>query len=321
MMLQDKKILFIAPIFHDYHILIINKLQELGAIVSFFPERDYSIYFKIVNNFFNPFLIFKQKLHYCKILKQVKKQHFDYLFVIRGYMMPKDFVKTFKKYNPLAKTIMYQWDSNRANPFSKLITLFDVVKSFDYSDCERFRIKYLPLFYTDDVTIEASRIHEIKYDFFFMGTYMPERYNAVLRFRDSLPKNYTLKAFIYIPPSSFKKEQIKGTKLDMSIVSTQHMSREEYLITLNQSKVIVDVSNPLQTGLAMRIIEALASYRKVLTVNSFILDDPYYTPQNIAVFDVNNPIIDRNFINTPFCGSINVLSIHEWILSIFDFDK
>lgn len=321
MILQGKKILFIAPIFHDYHILIINKLQELGAIVTFFPERDYSVCFKIVNNFFNLFLPLKQRLHYGKILQQIKDQYFDYLFVVRGYMMPVDFIKRFKEYNPLAKTIMYQWDSDRANPFSKLITLFDVVQSFDYSDCERFGINYLPLFYTDDVAVEASRSHDIKYDFFFMGTYMPERYNAVLQFRDSLPKEYSLKAFIYIPSSSLKKERIKGIKLDMSIVSTKHMSREEYLSTLNQSRVVVDVSNPLQTGLAMRIIEALASHRKVLTVNNFILNDPCYNPQNIAVFDVNNPIIDKKFINIPFCSTTNVLSINEWILAVLDINK
>lgn len=313
MTLQGKKILFIAPIFHEYHTLIVKKLETMGADVLFCPERDYSICFKLVNNFLHPILSLKQAFHYRKILKCTKAQSFDYLFVIRGYGMTKKFVEIFKKRNCFAKTIMYQWDADRTNPFADLIPYFDIVQSFDYRDCETFGISYLPLFYTDDVAEEAAKEHEKKYDFFFMGTYLPERYAAVLHFRENLPENFRLKAFIYITPTSLKKEKFRGIRLDKEIISTIPMSRKEYLTTLNESKVIVDVSCSRQTGLAMRIIEALASQRKVLTINEYIKGDPLYNAQNIALFDSNTFHIDEKFVEDPFEGKTAVLSIGEWL--------
>lgn len=319
MSLQDKRVLFVGPVFHDYHTLIVNKLEAMGAEVEFCPERDYSIWFKLVNNLLHPFLFLKQALHYRKILQRTRRQRFDYLFVIRGYGMPPGFVEAFKKRNPSAIAVMYQWDSDRTNPFSGLIPYFDVVRSFDYKDCETFGIPYLPLFYTDDVVEEAAKAHKIKYDFFFMGTYLPERYDAVIRFRDSLPDVSRLKAFIYIPPTALKKEQLRGKTLDPHIVSTCPMARKEYLTTLNESKVVVDVSCSRQTGLSMRIIEALASRRKILTVNEFIKSDPYYDSQNINLFDSERPFVNETFVNTPFYGRVDVLSIEEWLRAAFAF--
>lgn len=316
MILQGKKILFIAPVFHDYHMLIVNKLEAMGASVEFYAERDYSFWFKLVNNLLHPFLSLKQALHYRKILRRTRRRRFNYLFVIRGYGMPPGFVEAFKRRNPSAIAVMYQWDSDRTNPFSELIPYFDVVRSFDYKDCETFGIPYLPLFYTDDVVEEAAKAHKIKYDFFFMGTYLPERYDAVIRFRDSLPDVYRLKAFIYIPPTALKKEQLRGRTLDPDIVSTCPMARKEYLTILNESKVVVDVSCSRQTGLAMRIIEALATRRKILTVNEFIKSDPYYDPRNIRLFDSSQPLIDVTFLNTPFYGQAGVLSIGEWLQAV-----
>lgn len=316
MSLQGKRILFVAPVFHDYHTLIVNKLEAMGAQVEFYAERDYSLWFKLVNNLLHPLLSLKQAMHYRKILRRTRREHFDYLFVIRGYGMTPGFVEAFKKRNPSAKTVMYQWDSDRTNPFAGLVPFFDVVQSFDYKDCETFGIPYLPLFYTDDVAEEASKTHATKYDYFFMGTYLPERYAAVVRFRDSLPDVSRLKAFIYITPTALKKEQLRGVSLDRSIVSTRPMSRKAYLTTLNESKVVVDVSCSRQTGLAMRIIEALASRRKVLTVNEFIKNDPYYDPRNINLFDSTHPRVDAAFVNTPFYGKAGVLSIGEWLRAV-----
>lgn len=318
MNIEGKKILFIAPIFHDYHRLIVDKLEQMGAVVVLFAERDYSWRFKIVNNFFHRFLPAMQRAHYYKIATK----DFDILFVIRGYMLPVEFIERFKIDNPKSKTVMYQWDSNQTNPFLQVAPFFDIVKSFDYQDCQDIdNVGYLPLFYTDDVAKAAANApqEEPVYDFFFMGTYMPERYEGLLKFKKSIKDTgYRLKSYIYIPKTSLKKEQLKGIRLDMSFISTHQMPREEYLSLLNDSRVVVDVSNSRQTGLAMRIIEALASRRKILTVNKFIVNEPFYNPQNIAVLDIDNPILDPEFISSPFQGTAEVLVISDWLSNLFN---
>jgi len=320
--LTNKRILFIGPVFHDYHSAIIGKLRDAGADVTFFPERSYKLSFKLINNLLPDQLAAYQEKHYRKILQQTNGQHYDYLFVIRGFMLSQDFMDTFKKRYPGAQTIMYQWDSNRANPFVHLIDSFDKVISFDFEDCENHpSISYLPLFYTDDVKQVAEQHREhIEFDFFFMGWYFPERYAAVARFKEyAIEKGWKLKAFLYIPRTSLIKEKLKGTKLDYSIVSSTHMPRTEYLDILSRSRVMVDVSNPRQTGLAMRVIEALACGTKVLTNNRRLTEDKLHSSGYVAFFDDIAPVVETSFLhNVPEKQAIGVLAIGDWVKKIFE---
>lgn len=320
-MLNNKKILFIGPVFHDYHLLIKENLILLGAEVTFFPEREYGFIFKIINNFFNKNLKKHQNNHYSQIFKQFDVSNFDYLFVIRGYMLSAEFLTEFKNKNRKAKTIMYQWDSDRTNPFSHLLNYFDIKYSFDFEDCRlNPSLKYLPLFFSDDISKGSIiPVKDKKYDFFFMGWYFPERYEAVLKFNDFAIKNkFNIKCFLYLPFTSYIKELIKGTKINNQIVSLKPMSRKEYLNILKNSKVMVDVSNPNQTGLAMRVIEALALNTKILTNNYNIKNDTQiFSEDYISFLNENEPTINESFLISETNSSVKLLSLKEWLINIF----
>lgn len=324
-MLKNKKILFIGPVFHDYHVLITNKLRSMGADVVFFPERNYGVTFKVINNFFHQHLKNYQRAYYHKIIKQIQFQEFDYLFVIRGYMLSEEFLDEFKLKNPRAELIMYQWDSDKTNPYNHLLNYFDKAFSFDFEDCGRFsQLNYIPLFYSDDVGRIIKDENNLEYDFFFMGWYYPERYNAVIKFQEFTLKNgFKLKAFLYMPFSSYIKELIMGTKLDRTIVSLKHMKRAAYLNILSKTNVMVDASSPNQTGLAMRIIEALGSGTKILTNNYRIKEDiNSYDKDYIAFFDENNPSVEFSFLKSKPGHKIkSLLSLEEWLKTIFMYNE
>lgn len=320
-MISDKRILFIGPIFHSYHTAIIRKLEEAGATVSFFPERKYGLLFKAINNFRKKYLERYQEKHYDKILQQIGTTQYDVLFVIRGYMLPDNFVRRFKQMNPRAQTIMYQWDSNKSNPFLKQVANFDKVFSFDFDDCDHNpKLKYLPLFYIDDVAGVARNKTQVKeYDFFFMGWYFPKRYEALMKFKEYADAhNYKLKAFLFIPFTTYVKERLDGKRLDRSVISTRPMKRAEYLENLVKSDVMVDVSNPDQTGLAMRIIEAFACRTKVLTNNYKLQEDKFYSSEYVAFFDEDNPKIDEQFLRIqPTSPPANMYTVKEWLMKMF----
>ncbi|MFA4870261.1 MAG: hypothetical protein WC623_18830 [Pedobacter sp.] len=323
-MLSNKKVLFIGPVFHDYHILIKENLIALGAEVTFYPERKYGNIFKIINNFFNKSLKTYQNHHYNQVFEKFDVSSFDYLFVIRGFMLSKEFLVKFRDRSPKAIMIMYQWDSNKTNCFSHLIPLFDKVYSFDFADCKQhLSLSYLPLFFTDDVSRNArSNVEHKKYDFFFMGWFFPERYEAVLKFIEFSSKNgFSVKAFLYMPFTSYIKERLLGRKLNREIVSLKPMPRREYLNILVNSKIMVDVSSPNQTGLSMRVIEAMASNTKILTNNHNIKNDTQiYSKEYVAFFNELNPEINESFLLSEVSNKPNLLSLQKWLVNIFSVD-
>jgi glycosyltransferase involved in cell wall biosynthesis len=237
-------------------------------------------------------------------------------------MINGNFVNELKKMNPLCKTTMYQWDSNRTNKFDHIIGLFDRVCSFDYEDCNAFKtIQYVPLFFIDDISSMREKDVDIKYDFLFMGTYIPERYKALEIFERHIGSNkYTMKSFIYIPFSSLIKEKIKGTKLNKKLIFTKHMQREKYISILSESKAVVDVSSINQSGLAMRVIEALAMGKKVVTSNKNIEKEPFYDKNQIIIFDPENPVVPDTFLEGKSSRYSALLSIDGWLAKIMEYE-
>ena len=62
----------------------------------------------------------------------------------------------------------------------------------------------------------------------------------------------------------------------------------------------MDINPPYQTSLSTRAHEAMAARRKYITTNKHIMDYEYYNPNNVLVVDINNPIIPKGFLETPF---------------------
>ena len=75
--LKNKKILFIAPIFYDYHKIIKSELESFGAKVYAFAERDHSYKFTVISNFFPSRLNKLQEKHNADILTNTKDVAFD----------------------------------------------------------------------------------------------------------------------------------------------------------------------------------------------------------------------------------------------------
>lgn len=63
---------------------------------------------------------------------------------------------------------------------------------------------------------------------------------------------------------------------------------------------MLDVNPPYQVSLSTRAYEAIASRRKYITTNKHIMDYEFYDPNNILIIDIDNPVIPKKFIQTPF---------------------
>lgn len=287
---KNYKILFIGPVFFDYHTLIIEKLKDMGGDVTFYSEKKDGLLFGLLNNL-NPKLInIYQKIYYYWILKKIDSERFTHFFLIRGYKIPEFFLAKLKHLNPSVKFILYQWDSNYNNPYFHILKYFDKASSFDLKDCnEKEGLKFLQLFYTDDIA-EIKFSEKIKYNFFCFSSFTLDRYRQTIKVINYCKlHNYSFQAFCFIPISTYLRlKYFRGINLKEKFLSFKPMKREEYLKELSECETVVDLSHSTQTGLSMRIIEIYGAGKKVLTTNTSIINNPIYSTDWVQVIDIDD---------------------------------
>lgn len=265
---SGKRILFVAPVFYNYHTRIKAALLKMGAQeVTFVPERYYTFFDSLFNK--RPFLLkLVQRYYFRKIAAKFLSQPYDYLFVIRGFGMPAEFIRNFKGKNPAAKCIMYQWDSEKANPFIHLKDLFDWIMTFDVKDAQTYHLKLLHLFYHDGYRNFAENREGKKYDFLYVSSFLEERYEALVDLEKRL-QDFRFYHFMYLPFRRYVKLKILGYPVRRDFVSFKKMGEEELLKLLAQTRCVIDITPQVQTGMPIRIIEALGAHIPVLTNNVF----------------------------------------------------
>lgn len=270
--LKNKTILLIAPVFYDYHEMIVTQLEDQGAIVKFLPERNYGYTYGIINNTSRILLLAYQKKYYMGIVKKIDLKKIDFLFVIRGCQMPIEFISSLKEKYPKMLSFMYQWDSEKSNHFLHLRSKFDRVFSFDLKDSLNYKLEYLPLFYNDDILRIAEQKNNILYDFFVLCSYSRERYKYLTELKKRLSE-FRLNFIIFIPKSSYIKERLKGVKLSDDMLTFTPINRNTYLKNLSETKTVIDISPSIQSGLPIRIIETLGAGKQLITTNQYVINE------------------------------------------------
>ena len=315
--LKNKTILFIGPEFYGYEKVITEKFREAGAFVIYYPERENNIAYKIINNLSATRLNTYQKSYYLKLYTKIVKQHIDYLFVLRGFMMPEIFVTKMRLRYPMAKFILHQWDSMINYNYTYLIDSFDNVFSFDPKDCkEHSKLKYLPNFYLPQYS-EVGNENDTQpiYDISFIGWAYDNRMKLINELKKQLPGkkifNYAYLPFVRHTVNFFKGKNLKDVK-------TKSIPLTEVLKIVENSYCILDIPDKRQTGFTFRTIDAMAARKKLITTNPFIKQEKFYHPDNIKIIDESNPKIDPDFFKNPFQQiDVEEYSLDKWMKTIF----
>lgn len=310
-----KRILFVGPVFYSYHTHIVTSLSNMGAQVTFVPERQYT-------NFHN--LCYKrlflraalQKRYFRKVAAEYLDRSYDFLLVIRGFGMPSEFLRFFREKNPNAKCIMYQWDSEKANPYIHLRDQFDWVMTFDPQDAKTFSLKLLHLFYHDGYRKIAESHEEKDYDFLYVSSFKKERYETLVELEIKL-RGFRFYHFMYLPLRSYLKLRLFGYPVRKDLVCFKTMAEADLLKLLARTKCVIDITPNVQTGMPMRIFESLGAHIPVLTTNvcaqTFIGKKSFIQILTKAT-DFGRVLQDSQLDS--FDG-IEKFSIDQWLCNIF----
>lgn len=311
------KILLIAMKFYGYEYDIKKTFEQFGNTVDLIYDVEKqknrllseSRYRKIVHGY--------QQKKLKKLLNQ-----YDIIVTIVGRFLEPFFLEELKHRNPNARFILYLWDDvKRVQNFELAKEYYDYIYSFDRVDCLNYGFRFLPLFYTGDFTPSNCNI---VYDLY--GSFW--NHSDRIEFLKKLTNNYPeFNSYFYIKMGkvTYLQTLLKGIthKREQSKFinyKSKSITREKNIDFINHSKIIVDIQFPTQKGLSLRTIEILGCKKKLITTNQDIVNYDFYCSQNICVVDRDNPIIDKEFLNTDYYpideAIYNKYSLTNWCKEI-----
>jgi hypothetical protein len=324
--LEGKSILFFSPQFFGYQIEIEKKMRAMGAAAQWFDDRPSNSFLSKVLIRINKKLLKEASLtYYENIIETLKHQkaNFDYILFISPESITRASLEHFKSAFGSSKFILYMWDSFKNKQALDLLNLFDSVLSFDPTDCEKYKVKFRPLFYLDEYSVNGTE--ENHYDFLFIGTAHSDRYNFVKNLVKNFDDKARLKLFFYL---SSKKLFLLKKLFDKDFrnvlykdISFNSLTLKQNAELLKSSKIILDVNHPKQVGLTMRTIETLGAQKKLITTNSDIVNYDFYNQNSILVIDREKAVIPNGFLKlnviTVPPTLLHKYSIEGWIEEIF----
>ena len=302
---EGKRLLLVAPPFFGYYSEIICEIQAKGGIVDWLPDRpfDHPIGKSITR--FAPKLVshFTERI-YSELLSDYGVSSYDYVLVINGQTLSKNFLQALRSSYPRALFILYMWDSvaNRRHISANFI-FYDRVFSFDSADAHFYGLRLRPLFYTSQFSGSFSTTSFL-YDLSMVGTAHSDRYDVVNRLRLNLPPSVNTFWYFYLQaPWVFYLYRLLKPGMRQSGL---HEFRFESLpiSAVNSifmaSRAVLDIAHPRQRGLTIRTLEALGASKKLITTNSAVSEYDFYDPSNIAVIDRRFPCVDPAFLRSGY---------------------
>lgn len=98
-------------------------------------------------------------------------------------------------------------------------------------------------------------------------------------------------------------------------------SIEEVNAVINVLLSIRSTTGQAQNGLTMRTIEALGSFKKLVTTNREIMDYDFYSANNVCVMDRKNPRVPKSFFASDYStiaqDTYYKYSLEGWLDEIF----
>lgn len=324
MELKGKSVLFIGVGFYDYDLDIVRKIRSYGATVDYFkdyPELD--LYHKIIKRLRKNYENERVELYYKRLISKLS-EHYDFIFIIKGDKLPIWFLSDLKNKYVASDFILYQWDSVvNVDNFERIKPFFDRVITFDRLDAEQYGFEFRPLFYRDIYFSDSSPSN--KFDMYFSGSLHSDRYLILLKLLEMYKEN-KIKHHLYTGFFSFYINQFKSffsseKKLFKSLVSFKTISSLQNKKFMSMSQSVLDLHHPLQSGLTIRTIEALAMNNKIITTNPDVVNYSFYSQESVLIVDRDNLFIRNDFLNnTSFIYTEEEkakYSLDSWVKDIF----
>ncbi|HMO68649.1 MAG TPA: hypothetical protein PKE25_08320 [Novosphingobium sp.] len=299
--LAGKRVLFSAPRFFGYEQEIAAELHRRGAQVDFLADRPFdSPLLHAAARFSRRAVLLHTDRHYRRTMAGFDGGAYDHVLIVNGQTMPRALLAEIRRDNPHARFTLYMWDSlaNRRDALG-LLDLFDRAFSFDPDAARQHAMRFRPLFFAPAYEAPAEP-QEIVHDLSFIGTAHTDRHAVVSRLDATLDPQVRRFWYLYLQARwvwlAYRLTNPAFRQAPMADFRFTPLPRAEGVRAFWQSRAILDIEHPRQTGLTIRTFETLGARRKLVTTNAGIRDYALFDPALIQVIDRQAPRVDRSFL-------------------------
>jgi len=303
---SGKTIVLGAPKHYNWDGVIETELKNLGFMttnISFYDHQfQYRDRFQRLKCFFFREIVgnraYKTKLKFEANKQWLEEQlrelsSADYALIIRPDVYPVEFIKKLR--TKVKKLIGYQWDGlGRFPHIYDYIGLFDRFFVFDSDDLTVPLVlpitNYAPVALCRNLYDEA--LQSVVY---YSGGYTKQRIDLLGRLiQDCRSLGLNVKYHLH----HRKPLTLPLYNLD---TTTKPLAYEDNIRCAYNTKIILDLVNPVHHGLSFRFFEALLFDKKIVTNNPRAMEYDFYHPDNIFIWDNNSIEELRAFISRPYC--------------------
>lgn len=300
------RILLMAPTFFGYRDRVRDELSHLGHDVECVADRpSESVSFKSLAKI-SYRLIDRQIAKYAMSLREkVAAGDYDLLLFMGGmsFCFTRDQFSSIKSASN-ARFVAYLWDAfNNCERFGASRDLFDDIYSFEPSDCERYGLRFRPLFFSgayDGLPLVPEG--GFTYDACFIGSvHQPSKFEAISSICDNLEsRGLRVFRFFFMPSKSaaalrrLTNPAYRGVEF-----SFESLPAEKVAEIYTHSKAIIDSPQAGQRGLTMRTLETIGAHRKLITANPDAVFYDFASKGDVAVWRGEGSI-PPDFFETPY---------------------
>lgn len=277
------------------------KMLALYAPPEFEKYYHADIYplYKEIHGFQKTLFRIYEHFHFCDISRwlddwKYKVQEYDVIFIFDG-IRGRDVIEYIKKHNSKARIIIYYVNPTSVND-RKAPQNYEGLGcefySFDPIDAKKFGIKYKPYFYHEEYMIDCDEKVAIKQDIFFIG--VDKGRLGIIKDLHKKFEQMNLIDKLMIVATPHKKYSTSDEKWLVKRVPYEKIAEN-----IKQSRAILDILQPGQSGITLRPMEAMFYNKKLITNNIYVKEYDFYNPRNIFILQERNISELKEFLELP----------------------
>lgn len=294
-------------IFQEPHLYFFPHYEDITFKPFGIPERSFS------------YLIYKA-LYICRLplyaifwgdwrkhIKTAKK------VIIFDYGYQRGMEKYIHKINPDCEVYLFMW--NMIDAIHKNHTIFSdkkAIYSTDPGDCQTYNLKYNSIFYPKECAAPYAPMFRNR--LFFIG-HDKNRGPQIMKLYSLLQKS-GIDCDIRLLTRNQNPAYLQECA---DILTSTPLTYTQYLEEIKHCGILLDIIQPGQKALTMRVMEAIFLSKKLITNNQDIINYDFYTPNNIFVLptalDEGFVALLQEFIQKPF------IPYNEDILNQYDYNN